>query len=222
MRRARVAGAVPNRDFMSDSQDTHGHEGPIKTPRQLIWTVVAAFVVPIMVIVLLVNFVATAPRPGAGSDLHSAEAVAGRLMPVARIELAGAAPDAAAASAQPGSASPAEAQAPASGASAPPEAATAAPAAAPQATATAVAAAPADVPAVYARSCASCHRSGVAGAPKLGDSGAWAPRAVTGIEALTASVIKGKGAMPPRGTARGASDAELRAAVEYMLRASGH
>ena len=88
MRRARVAGAVPNRDFMSDSQDTHGHEGPIKTPRQLIWTVVAAFVVPIMVIVLLVNFVATAPRPGAGSDLHSAEAVARRLMPVARIELA--------------------------------------------------------------------------------------------------------------------------------------
>lgn len=218
MRRARVAGAVPNRDFMSDSQDTHGHEGPIKTPRQLIWTVVAAFVVPIMVIVLLVNFVATAPRPGAGSDLHSAEAVAGRLMPVARIELAGAAPDAAAASAQPGSASPAEAQAPASGASA----SAAAPTAAPQAAATTAASAPADVPAVYTRSCASCHRSGVAGAPKLGDSGAWAPRAATGIEALTASVIKGKGAMPPRGTARGASDAELRAAVEYMLRASGH
>lgn len=218
MRRARVAGAVPNRDFMSDSQDTHGHEGPIKTPRQLIWTVVAAFVVPIMVIVLLVNFVATAPRPGAGSDLHSAEAVARRLMPVARIELAGAAPDAAAASAQPGSASPAEAQAPASGASA----SAAAPTAAPQAAATTAASAPADVPAVYTRRCASCHRSGVAGAPKLGDSGAWAPRAVTGIEALTASVIKGKGAMPPRGTARGASDAELRAAVEYMLRASGH
>ena len=218
MRRARVAGAVPNRDFMSDSQDMHGHEGPIKTPRQLIWTVVAAFVVPIMVIVLLVNFVATAPRPGAGSDLHSAEAVARRLMPVARIELAGAAPDAAAASAQPGSASPAEAQAPASGASA----SAAAPTAAPQAAATTAASAPADVPAVYTRSCASCHRSGVAGAPKLGDSGAWAPRAATGIEALTASVIKGKGAMPPRGTARGASDAELRAAVEYMLRASGH
>lgn len=218
MRLARVAGAVPSRDFMSDSQDTHGHEGPIKTPRQLIWTVVAAFVVPIMVIVLLVNFVATAPRPGAGSDLHSAEAVARRLMPVARIELAGAAPDAAAASAQPGSASPAEAQAPASGASA----SAAAPTAAPQAAATTAASAPADVPAVYTRSCASCHRSGVAGAPKLGDSGAWAPRAATGIEALTASVIKGKGAMPPRGTARGASDAELRAAVEYMLRASGH
>lgn len=218
MRLARVAGAVPNRGFMSDSQDTHGHEGPIKTPRQLIWTVVAAFVVPIMVIVLLVNFVATAPRPGAGSDLHSAEAVARRLMPVARIELAGAAPDATAASAQPESASPAEAPAPESGASASAEA----PAAAPQAAATAVASAPADVPAVYARSCASCHRSGVAGAPKLGDSGAWAPRAATGIEALTASVIKGKGAMPPRGTARGASDAELQAAVEYMLRASGH
>ena len=108
--------------------------------------------------------------------------------------------------------------APASGASA----SAAAPTAAPQAAATTAASAPADVPAVYTRSCASCHRSGVAGAPKLGDSGAWAPRAATGIEALTASVIKGKGAMPPRGTARGASEAELRAAVEYMLRASGH
>jgi cytochrome c5 len=64
-----------------------------------------------------------------------------------------------------------------------------------------------------------CHAVGVAGAPKLGDKAAWAPRIATGIDAMTASVIKGKGAMPPKaGTS--ASDADLRAAVEYMVAAS--
>jgi cytochrome c5 len=57
----------------------------------------------------------------------------------------------------------------------------------------------------------------VAGAPKSGDKAAWAPRIKLGIDALTASVIKGKGAMPARGTAAAASDAEIRAAVEYMV-----
>ena len=199
---------------MSDSHDAHGHEGPIKTPRQLILTVVAAFVVPVAVIVLLVNFVATAPRPGAGSDWNSAEAVARRLMPIGHVQLAGApaAGDAAAAPvAQAAEAAPAAA-APAAAAPA---------AAAP----TAVAATPAagsEPPALYARSCTSCHRSGVAGAPKTGDHAAWAPRAAAGIDALTASVIKGKGAMPPRGTAAKASDAEIREVVAYMLKAAGH
>ena len=55
-----------------------------------------------------------------------------------------------------------------------------------------------------------CHAAGVAGAPKLGDKTAWAPRLGQGIDALTASVIKGKGAMPPRGAVANASDAELR------------
>ena len=49
---------------MSDPQDHDApHEGPIKTPKQLIWTVVASFVVPIAIIVLLVNFVAAATSP---------------------------------------------------------------------------------------------------------------------------------------------------------------
>lgn len=188
---------------MSDSHDTQGHEGPIKTPRQLIWTVVAAFVVPILVIVLLVNFVTTAPRPAAGSDTWSDEAVARRLMPVARIAIAGGtAPEAAAEAAAPtASAEPAAATAPA---------------------ATVAAAAPASRPAVYTRSCTACHQAGVAGAPKTGDNAAWAPLAAKGIDALTASVVNGKGAMPPRGTARTASDAELREAVAYMLQAAGH
>jgi cytochrome c5 len=70
---------------------------------------------------------------------------------------------------------------------------------------------------LYETACLACHAAGVAGAPKLGDKAAWAARAGAGIDALTASVIKGKGAMPPRGAAAAASDADLRAAVEYML-----
>jgi cytochrome c5 len=72
---------------------------------------------------------------------------------------------------------------------------------------------------LYSVSCIACHAAGVAGAPKFGDKAAWAPRIATGLDALTASVIKGKGAMPPKG-ASAASDADLRAAVEYMVAAA--
>ena len=91
----------------------------------------------------------------------------------------------------------------------------------PAATATAakgaVATAKVDGAKVFASGCNVCHTAGVAGAPKLGDKAAWAPRVGQGIDALTAAVIKGKGAMPPRGAVANASDAELRGAVEYMV-----
>ena len=97
-------------------------------------------------------------------------------------------------------------------------------AAMPAATATAakgaVATAKVDGAKVYASGCNACHTAGVAGAPKLGDKGAWAPRLGQGIDALTAAVIKGKGVMPPRGAVANASDAELRGAVEYMVAAA--
>jgi cytochrome c5 len=72
------------------------------------------------------------------------------------------------------------------------------------------------VPALYTQACAACHVAGVANAPKLGDKANWAPRVAMGIDALTASVIKGKGAMPPRGGSTG-SDAEIKAVVQYMV-----
>jgi cytochrome c5 len=71
--------------------------------------------------------------------------------------------------------------------------------------------------ALYKQVCAACHVAGVAGAPKLGDKAAWSARLGAGVEGLTASVIKGKGAMPPKGGAGSASDADIRAAVEYMV-----
>jgi cytochrome c5 len=72
------------------------------------------------------------------------------------------------------------------------------------------------VPALYTQACAACHVAGVANAPKLGDKANWAPRVAMGVDALTASVIKGKGAMPPRGGSTG-SDAEIKAVVQYMV-----
>lgn len=73
--------------------------------------------------------------------------------------------------------------------------------------------------ALYKQACMACHVAGVAGAPKFGDKAAWAPRIQTGLDMLTASVIKGKNAMPPKGGSS-ASDADIRAAVEYMVSAA--
>ncbi|MCU0950746.1 MAG: c-type cytochrome [Burkholderiaceae bacterium] len=70
---------------------------------------------------------------------------------------------------------------------------------------------------LYLAACTACHMAGVAGAPRTGDKAAWAPRLALGVDGLTQSVLKGKGAMPPRGAAANASDADIRAAVEFML-----
>ena len=75
---------------MSDAQHSEqeeSHEGPIKTPKQLVAAVVASFVVPIVVIIMLANFVNFGDRHGAGSDGMSAEAVGRRIQPVGRIEI---------------------------------------------------------------------------------------------------------------------------------------
>jgi len=73
--------------------------------------------------------------------------------------------------------------------------------------------------ALYKQACVACHAASVAGSPKFGDKAAWAPRIKTGLDMLTASVIKGKGAMPPKGGSA-ASDTDIRAAVEYMVNAA--
>ena len=72
---------------------------------------------------------------------------------------------------------------------------------------------------LYEAACMACHAAGIAGSPKFGDKAAWAPRAKLGLDAMTASVIKGKGAMPPRGGSQG-TDAEIKQAVAYILAAA--
>ena len=95
----------------------------------------------------------------------------------------------------------------------------AAPAAAAPAAVVKVAASAGAGEALYKQACVACHAAGVAGSPKFGDKAAWAPRIKTGLDMLTTSVIKGKGAMPPKGGSA-ASDADIRSAVEYMVNAA--
>ncbi len=72
----------------------------------------------------------------------------------------------------------------------------------------------------YKKVCAACHDAGVSGAPKLGDKAAWAPRIATGRDALVASVVKGKGAMPPKAGAADLKDDDIKAAIDYMVGAA--
>jgi len=70
---------------------------------------------------------------------------------------------------------------------------------------------------VYNAACAGCHVSGAAGAPKTGDSGAWAARIDKGMETLVKHVIDGYNAMPARGLCADCSDQEIADAVAYMV-----
>lgn len=70
---------------------------------------------------------------------------------------------------------------------------------------------------VYESTCMVCHAAGVANAPKFGDKKAWAPHLAHGTEHLYETALKGKGAMPPKGGNLTLSNAEVRAALEYML-----
>ncbi|MEO7152608.1 MAG: c-type cytochrome [Burkholderiaceae bacterium] len=160
----------------TDTTDEHDgpHEGPIKTPKQLILAVLFAFVVPVIAIILLVTYVITDHEPSAGSDGQSAQAVARRLQPVGQIEIKDLS--------DPASLKTGEQ--------------------------------------VYAAVCTACHTAGVAGAPKLGDAGAWAPRIATGHEALLNSALKGKGAMGPQGGGD-YSDLEIDRAVVHMANQGG-
>jgi cytochrome c5 len=124
---------------------------------------------------------------------------------------------------------PAAAAPAAATAAAPAAAAPAAPAAAaPAAVAPVAAAAPATVSAdagktLYSAACVACHGAGIAGAPKFGDKGAWAPRVAQGANVLYEHALKGfqgkAGMMPPKGGSS-APDAEVKAAVDYMVAAA--
>jgi cytochrome c5 len=296
---------------MSDAHNEH--ESAIKTPKQLIVAVVAAFLVPIICIVLLVQYVTSPPKTGAGSDSQSKEAIAARVAPVAdqnfklidanapkqlqsgeevykgtctnchAAGLAGAPkvgdksawgpriaqgydtllshalkgykgmpakgnnadlddvevaralvfmanqggasfkePAAPAASATASASAAASAPATSAAASAP---AASAPAAAPAAVASASASAPAAAAAdpgkkLFESTCTTCHTAGIAGAPKFGDKAAWAPRIAQGKPTLYDPALHGFKGMPPKGTAATASDADVKAAVDYMVSAA--
>ena len=176
------------------------HSSFIKTPKQLIAVVVLAFVVPVLVIAMIASLASQSVDPQA--KVQSDEAIAKRLKPVGEVVV------------DPNAPAPAPAPAPAQVAAAtPPAAGGAAPAPAAEGGA-------AKGKSVYDSACFACHTPGVAGAPKLGDKAAWAPRIKQGVDALHQSALKGKGAMPPKGGNMALSDAEVSAAVDYMVSAS--
>ena len=188
------------------------HVSPIKNWKQLVVVVVLAFLVPISVIILLSQYVTDVST---SSDAEGS-GVLSRIKPVGEVLIE---PASGGKSAEAGGASANGAKAAAA-----PTASAAAPATTPAAPATSVAAAAAasakpDGKKIYDTTCTACHGAGVAGAPKFGDKAAWAPRIKLGIDALHASALKGKGAMPPKGGNVTLPDADVIAAVDYMVAA---
>ena len=72
--------------------------------------------------------------------------------------------------------------------------------------------------ALYQQVCQACHAAGVLNAPKFGDKEAWAPRLKEPMDTVYNYALHGKGAMPPKGGSN-ASDADVKAAVDYMVSA---
>lgn len=73
--------------------------------------------------------------------------------------------------------------------------------------------------ALYTQVCQACHAAGVLGAPKFGSKEDWAPRLKDSMDTVYNYALHGKGAMPPKGGSS-ASDADVKAAVDYMVNAS--
>ncbi|EKS9795656.1 MULTISPECIES: c-type cytochrome [Burkholderia] len=73
--------------------------------------------------------------------------------------------------------------------------------------------------ALYTSTCQACHAAGVLGAPKFGSKEDWAPRLKDSMDTVYNYALHGKGAMPPKGGSN-ASDADVKAAVDYMVNAS--
>jgi cytochrome c5 len=70
--------------------------------------------------------------------------------------------------------------------------------------------------AVYGATCMACHSTGAAGAPKMGDKAAWSPRIAQGSSTLLQHALQGFKGMPAKGGCTNCSDAEIKAAVEYL------
>jgi cytochrome c5 len=149
----------------------------IKTQNQLVAAVAAAFIIPIIVIILLVHFVSNAPNEGAGSNSQSEQSIAARIRPVSDEGFTLKDVNA-----------PKQLQAGGD---------------------------------VFKAVCAACHATGAAGAPKVGDNGAWSARIAQGYDTLVGNAIKGIRAMPAKGGNPDLDDVEVAAAVVFMANQSG-
>ena len=70
----------------------------------------------------------------------------------------------------------------------------------------------------YESNCISCHSNGINGAPIPGKPKMWASRIVQGVPVLIDHAINGYGLMPAKGGKESMSDADVEAAVKYMIK----
>ena len=166
------------------------HPSPIKNWKQLLVVAVLSFAVPVFLILAIVQIITGGLAVDPTSLAMSEEAIAARLKPVGEVRLA-----------RHGlgrcrrSAGMANAQ-PAAGCQ-PPR--------------------PKSGQEVYQQACAVCHAAGVAGAPKTGDKAAWKPRIAQGVPTLYTHALNGIRTMPAKGGNPSLSDAEVKAAVDYLV-----
>jgi cytochrome c5 len=174
----------------SDHHDDH-HEGPIKTPKQLLVLVLFSFIAPVLIIIALVYFVTSAAKPA--SDVHAiaAESVDKKNISLGGISTLDLEQGVKARIQKVGLVEIKDANRPLKAGEE-----------------------------VYKAQCVACHAAGVANAPKFGDAAAWSPRIATGYDALLNSALKGKGAMAAQGGGD-FEDAEIGRAVVYMAAAAG-
>ncbi len=200
------------------SQDSQ-KETLFKSPKRLIIALIAGFLIPIATIGLLISYVRNISLPNAGTDAMSASAITQRIAPVAQVAIqempASAASEVAdnATSASPTAADSANGEAIAAAIAAIPSAAS---------MAAKSKAGPADAAqagkALYTQICQTCHATGLLSAPKFGNKADWAPRLKSPVSEIYQYALQGKGSMPPKGGSN-ASDEEIKAAVDYMLKA---
>lgn len=184
----------------SDQHDTshdESHEGPIKTPMQLLVTVLFSFIAPVFVIIGLVYYVTTQAKPAANQQEITAEAKAsanaavGKELGLAGISAKDLEKSVALRIQKVGMVEIRDANRPLKAGEE-----------------------------IYKAQCVACHGAGVAGAPKFADAGAWGARIATGYEALWNSALKGKGAMGAQGGGD-YDDIEIGRAVVHMTNAAG-
>ena len=165
----------------------HAAESFIKTPKQLAIVVLAAFAVPVILIVALAQYFTGGLHIKENDPAFTADATAKRIKPVGDLVFGETPPPAPSAAAPAGAAKVASASGPADGKG------------------------------VFEKVCNVCHGAGIAGAPKAGDKAAWGPRVAQGKPALYEHAIKGIRMMPAKGGNAALVDGEVKAAVDYMV-----
>jgi cytochrome c5 len=157
---------------MSSSDHNDHHEGPIKTPKQLLVLVLFSFIAPVLIIIALVYMVTSTAKPAGDLQAIVAEATDKKGLGLAGLSSADLEQGVKARIQKVGMVEIKDANRPLKAGEE-----------------------------VYKAQCAACHAAGVANSPKFGDTAAWSARIATGYDGLLNSALKGKFPVPERAAA---------------------